>query len=804
MKISHFLAISSVLAASVACHDFAEAELSAPERSTIISVRPSTGISSKAPVNGSTFPSDRTMVMSARHNSTSGTSSDFFSGIVFSYDGEAWSSDKYWPSEGSLDLLAYSADGLAVTAEYGADAGAAVTLSVPDNSESQVDILWAGAGAQTGGTQATPLLFRHALTSMTFAVEPDADFDPVTNTGISIDSIVITSLKIAGKAVLRRDMTCSWKELEGEGDIVLKDSCFLVIPQESTSFIILYTQHCGRDASGIAVDRKGLSFRHECQGEWAEGRKYVYTLHFEQGNSLSVHSSIYDWITDECGVTLSGKVSASYDVREGSEVSIPPAVMAAGSIVGADWGDGCSEIFQGTRSTLSMDTLRLSHTYTSTYNGPVNINVLRGSLDFGKLKTDVFNRFTVNDPTRVSLARTAPADLSFRDIYGAESTQRNTANSYVISEKGEYMLPLVYGNAIKNSLANAAAYTNLHEQNFCDFVNHLGNVISSPYIESNDGCIASSAELVWQTGPALISDVRLFGMPDCNCLAFNVNSIPEENGLALLAVRDASGNIMWSWMIWLTRDNLETLTVINDYDFEYEILPENLGAIWNEDRTMYGGPYFQWGRKDPLLPCNGSGQACRLYDIDGNECSAWGVLGQAKDKSSEKTIFNAIRNPCLFFTDYNRTNNWFNKYSALNLWDSSIHCTDVSHEITGRIKTVYDPCPSGFMVPCRRAFYYFDDRRVGGFNNGFSFELIPDSGISSLFPALGFISGVTSAGELLDMFGDGRYWYCNNYDDGDAGMFSFWFGGGSSYDITSNDASATAGGNSVRPCREPA
>ena len=50
-------------------------------------------------------------------------------------------------------------------------------------------------------------------------------------------------------------------------------------------------------------------------------------------------------------------------------------------------------------------------------------------------------------------------DLSMVDNAGKERNSRWTANCYMVQTAGDYKLPLVYGNAIKDGQTNAAAYT---------------------------------------------------------------------------------------------------------------------------------------------------------------------------------------------------------------------------------------------------------------------------------------------------------------------------------------------------------
>jgi hypothetical protein len=87
-------------------------------------------------------------------------------------------------------------------------------------------------------------------------------------------------------------------------------------------------------------------------------------------------------------------------------------------------------------------------------------------------------------------------DLSFYNYAGLRLAERNTANCYIISSTGSYKFPIVYGNGIKDGKINQDAYTKNSSTYSADFVNHLGNVITSPFIELNQNCTISSAGLL--------------------------------------------------------------------------------------------------------------------------------------------------------------------------------------------------------------------------------------------------------------------------------------------------------------------
>lgn len=398
-------------------------------------------------------------------------------------------------------------------------------------------------------------------------------------------------------------------------------------------------------------------------------------------------------------------------------------------------------------------------------------------------------------------------DLSMRSIDGEPFFKRNTANCYIVRTPGVYKFPVVYGNAIKNGVDNPAAYTNIGGDKCADFVNHLGNQITSPYIEKNAYCLPTSAQLIWQTGEHLITRVELKKDEEHLFIHFVVDDIPSTNGIALLSVNDASGNVMWSWMIWLTTDNLGPEVFTNYTSVEYNLMSENLGAIWNAERTIYFNPHFQWGRKDPMAPISGSGSQCTLYDINGSVYSGYGTFGTDCDRSAEKTVANSIRMPNKFFPRYDDTShNWNNLTRFNNFWNATKNVDDLADDQEAAVKTVYDPCPVGYMLPSGRAFTGFTTTGsntetaswfnvIGSFHSGWTFKRGTDDTVGNFFPASGYRYSVS--GGLLNMGSYGHYWSYASNSQAYARSLSFHSGC-----VNPLDNDSRAYGFSVRPCQE--
>lgn len=324
----------------------------------------------------------------------------------------------------------------------------------------------------------------------------------------------------------------------------------------------------------------------------------------------------------------------------------------------------------------------------------------------------------------------SPYDLSAHDWEG-NKISATTANCYIVNAPGTYMLPLVYGNAIKDGQPNPDAYDN---SSFKDYMNRS---ISGPYIDNPHDCC-----LVWSDGFYMFENVHLSN--DKNYLIFSINPDFLQQANAILAVRDEQQNIMWSWHIWVTeRDIYDTVHRLQDYETgtldAYGMMQCNLG--WVDGKMVYynsrdltfkfsqeasgnvlemevtqeggefdykdvGSTYYQWGRKDPIV-------ALRNWDTYRYEDYRLHETGDPdyvyKYEHKKVSIGESIRNPNVYYTLVDDTN-WCTEAIAA-LWDGSSNGGD--SEKRSSVKTIYDPSPRGFKVPFPRAYSIFVNGNSG-------------------------------------------------------------------------------------------
>lgn len=146
--------------------------------------------------------------------------------------------------------------------------------------------------------------------------------------------------------------------------------------------------------------------------------------------------------------------------------------------------------------------------------------------------------------------------------------------------------------------------------------------------------------------------------------------------------------------------------------------------------TMSSGTYYQFGRKDPFLPSNGAVETSilrldnpvsstmnkRYYSPSGYQIEHSNGQGKALN-FQEPTASDAgesIRNPHVVYHKgigsydgqwmiHKNSSNF--DASMYNLWDAKMTDTDVD-ELP--VKTVYDPCPPGYVVPNKYSFLNFN------------------------------------------------------------------------------------------------
>ena len=313
----------------------------------------------------------------------------------------------------------------------------------------------------------------------------------------------------------------------------------------------------------------------------------------------------------------------------------------------------------------------------------------------------------------------------------------------------------------------------------CYMVHMAGDyTFRTRYVDNTPVSNIAKVDWLWATkvegkeGNALISNISYAD----GTVSFTAS---EHEGNALLAAFDSTGNIVWSWHIWMT-DKPEV------FDYQNNIIPQsngqtdgyycmdrNLGAT---DATALGGYetfglYYQWGRKDPFV---GDATEERARDVQNG---GWMNVTAPFGNSSSLTVCNsaytqaawsatatsaaigsieyATANPMTFLTGDPTSN----KADWLNLNNLGAEKNNIIYDADKSLwrpfqKSNYDPCPVGYQVP-RKAMWVSLLSKNCVHTEYKGFVNTTDSGQSVWYPSAGYRSAHPSdAGALMSVQND--------------------------------------------------
>ena len=233
-----------------------------------------------------------------------------------------------------------------------------------------------------------------------------------------------------------------------------------------------------------------------------------------------------------------------------------------------------------------------------------------------------------------------------------------------------------------------------------------------------------------------------------------------REGNAVIAVKDAEGNILWSWHIWMT-DQPQGQVYFNNAG---TMMDRNLGATSASPGAIYAyGLLYQWGRKDPF-----PGGLPKDY------CGSWGMevetIGDTfsfvKSDIVTGTIAYATAHPMTYIGSRDfRSLDWYytgTRNTMDNRWTTS-----------GEKKSVYDPCPAGWRVPDggENGVWSKALGSMGSFAQSSLYDSANAAGTSSSFSSLGLWNDTNKGVNFSGKFGgDETIWYpASGYRDGSYG-----------------------------------
>ncbi len=168
--------------------------------------------------------------------------------------------------------------------------------------------------------------------------------------------------------------------------------------------------------------------------------------------------------------------------------------------------------------------------------------------------------------------------------------------------------------------------------------------------------------------------LQLDGNYNLSIRAKDVNSYGGYS--SVVAIYDESENIIWSFNIWGNADQLVEQTYNNGV-----LLDRSIGA-YKSGGVYVSSSYYQWGRPFP------------------SGWSASGIWTKSDTNTDKADLRKSAANPLNFYTCPSEKGS-----GILGDWYYG-HGTDANKDRAQRIddlwystKTIYDPCPEGYMVP---------------------------------------------------------------------------------------------------------
>lgn len=674
-----------------------------------------------------------------------------------------------------------------------------VNIEVEPGVQNQKDLMTASTGttpihyATQGTAPAVPLQFQHAMTAIRFKIG-----DRLSGTH-KITKIEIVGAKSKGKFTLPSSVQATtgasfnsaWSDVSTPATFTLDGISVntsghvneTIVGKDNDNFTFYMIP---QSAAGIKVkvyfdNQASPAIVAPFAGTWKAGTTKTYAL------SQSATNLKYTFTATTATVATSDDgATTTYDITSYVNDDSQQRTVKW-KVVGYDAdGDGNFSMSEKPAWLRSLDGeggtgSNITETHTATFNANER-NLLKERNEAMQNATPVSN-------------------YNLSNSSGASAIQ-NTANCYVIDAPGTYRIPLVYGNAIKNGSNNTSAYKTTvtggyvpgytEELTLDNFVDHNDHKITSPYInEQNAARPATQAEVIWSDVAGVVTNATVTGSGQSSFLEFTVNKNQLVNGNAVIAVKTASGTIMWSWHLWFTpKSSLDKIAMTSagkTYNFSSDNLGWKYTSWWGgtKDRTVvvkleqqaevgtkkeatvtltqkkgkderigYGNLY-QWGRKDPMpgtddlhpagYSYNGSG-----YTTVGPQESEYNKP-ENKARMETRTIGLSIQKPGEMLPKVGGGKlSWFYK-QYINLWSTDNNKFDGS--VRDGKKTIYDPSPVGFKVPDAYAFEGFS-LTGAEWNNGYTF--IANNNKDIYFQAGGARKGTN--GSIAANGTTGLYW----------------------------------------------
>lgn len=768
------------------------------------------------------------------------------SGSNKSYDLE---DTRYWPTTGKMRFLAYAPANYVVndTNRYQIFNShwerlvPGLQIMLPERAEDQRDLLIAYTKGLSCKSDRAPadINFKHPLTCVRFAFSDDmvrCRIKKVTMAGLQWEAQLVlddfsddTKESSADNPLTQDNFVRLWYEpyvktftleptnhivTEPGGLITPEDNSFIMLPQTVDGQEVTITLE-QVDENGVPSGKDEVIKGTLPQTVWESGRIVTYKVSYLAQNFTVQQPYHFDYM----GKVYDSQKRVSGDFLDYNPVTITSYVGSTSELV--DWTMTYSEdggkTFGNSCSWLTNETVDIA--------GSTSTKLLKFSVPDAAIQQNIRSiDIDQNLRSQASVgSQSAPMNLAYTPR-SANGIIGETSNCYIVDAPGWYSLPLVYGNGVQNSAEQKKAYTFAGSSQsgvavLPTFKNYKNADISSAYIKNDVGASTpASAVLVWQDENGLVNSSSveyvssLYGGK--GGIRFNIPSGSTlKQGNAVLALRDSSGSIIWSWHIWVTRfDFDETIEITGHNNQAYNLMTMNLGwcsahgdiirffperscivrftagnlikdiHIVQESHIAFtrgNNTYYQWGRKDPFVAQIAAGTSSNdgtkpWYDSANTEHAAKPVTisGNIITVGSLGTL---IQNPGKWqtppFTGTVNVDATSANKTYSNLWRGDAKTSTTVY------KTIYDPCPVGYQVGDYQPFTSFTTTGTGDTGaevnvvkyvytgnptaNLMEFYTNGDKCKSTIFPLTGYRDWVAEAAAYI--FNEGGHIWSNEY-----------------------------------------
>ncbi|MDE6170133.1 MAG: fimbrillin family protein, partial [Duncaniella sp.] len=546
---------------------------------------------------------------------TADYTTEFAHNIEIVKSGTLWEPKSHkmeWPGSGHIRFMAYAPYGHS-DLKYSTADKPMLDFTVTTDIKKQIDLLTATVDCSGAGGSAVSLSFGHALSAITIKTGSEMLAGKVSKISISGIHRSGSLDMLTGKWTPKGDSATSfdiefdpnndYKENPGKNDT--KDDYPYTKPGSNIAgngddlTLFMIPQQLGENAALTMEFTDNLTGKQRTltakiggkDKEWKAGNIYAYSLSttgivITPVVKLVKHGSTTDEFPFD-SIPFSGSIrnvdlTAYVRVQQVGETTPKdleyPVSIFSSADGGATWEQAVWE----------PNTPSEYPDYDGTPKSLKAMKTLTGS--FHLQPQPVFKEMM----SVFSTTEQGPEQGPDKEWIDLSQISGETANCYMVNFPGYYCFPLVYGNGIKNGTDNKSAYTidrgpdtdtDKAEPGMLFFVDHLRRQITTPYIEDQVGAgNLDDAFILWQDSPGLLDLVEKSTVNGKSCIRFRVSRHSMVQGNAVIALRDKSGKIVWSWHIWVTDCKATDLFTTNSMPIppetegtQYRFLTRTLG-----------------------------------------------------------------------------------------------------------------------------------------------------------------------------------------------------------------------------------